>query len=64
MVTEEFTVDELYELIRTDVEHHTGIDEVLGLLAEYINDKRVIREVDKYIDMYYDMVGLGVKEDE
>lgn len=55
---DEFTVDELYNLIKIEDNYSCGIDEVLGLLAEYIGDKRIEKEVDKYIDAYYESIGL------
>ena len=46
--------EELLDLIKfsKDSTKACGIDEVLGLLAEYTEDKRIIKEVDKYIDQY------------
>lgn len=63
---DEFTVDELYRLIRItdDPYQNCGLDEVLALLAEYIGDKRIVKEVDKYIDFYYDDIGLGRRREE
>ena len=60
-MNDDFTVDELYNLIRVtdDPCQNCGLDEVLALLAEYINDKRITTEVNKYIDFYYDDIGLG-----
>ena len=55
---EDFTVDELYNFIRTDQEYPCGLDEVLMLMAEYIDDERIIKEVDKYVDAYYEDIGL------
>ena len=57
---EDFTVDDLYMLLKID-KYPCGIDEVLLLLAEYIGDKRIIEEVDKYVDMYYESIGMGEK---
>ena len=48
-MSEDFDVDELYNLIK--------IEE--GILAEYIGDKRIEREVNKYIDAYYESIGMG-----
>lgn len=62
-MSEDFTVDELYNLIKIEEGIPCcGIDEVLGLLAEYIGDKRVEKEVNKYIDAYYEDIGLGGRE--
>ena len=58
MKDKDFTVDELYNLIRTDQEDTCGLDEVLLLMAEYINDERIIREVNKYVDWYYEDLGI------
>ena len=55
---EDFTVDELYNFIRTDQEYSCGLDEVLMLMAEYIDDERIIKEVDKYVEAYYEDIGL------
>ena len=65
-MSEDFTVDELYDLIKVtdDPYQNCGLDEVLALLAEYIDDKRITTEVNKYIDFYYDDIGLGRREDE
>lgn len=58
-MNDDFTVDELYNLIKIEEGIPCcGIDEVLGLLAEYIGDKRIEREVNKYIDGFYEMIGL------
>lgn len=58
MKDKDFTVDELYNFIRTDQEYTCGLDEVLLLMAEYIDDKRIIEEVEKYVDSYYEDIGL------
>ena len=66
-MNEDFDIEELYNLIKIEEGIPCcGIDEVLGLLAEYIGDKRVEREVDKYIDAYYESIGMGawVKKEE
>ena len=65
-MSDDFTIDELYDLIKVtdDPYQNCGLDEVLALLAEYIDDKRITTEVDKYIDFYYDDIGLGRREDE
>ena len=50
-----FTVDELYSLIKiSTTEPNCSIDELLMLLAECIGDSRIIDEVSKYVDMYYE----------
>lgn len=50
-----FTVNELYNLIKiSPTEPNCGIDELLMLLAEFIGDDRVIDEVNKYVDEYYE----------
>ena len=62
---EDFTIDELYNLIKIEEGVPCcGIDEVLCLLAEYIGDKRVEREVNKYVDGFYEMVGVRGEKDE
>lgn len=61
-MNKDFTVDELYELIKHDVEYHCGYDEVMLLLAEFIDDKRIIDEVDKYVDDLYEDLGIRNKE--
>lgn len=64
-MSEEFTIDELYRLIKVtdDPYQNYGLDEVLALLAEYIGDERIKVEVDKYIDAYYEDIGLGKEEE-
>ena len=57
-MNDDFTVEELYNLIKIEDDYSCGIDEVLSLLAEYIGDKRIEKEVDKYIDVYYESIGL------
>lgn len=57
----DFTVDELYELIKHDVEYPCGYDEVMLLLAEFIDDKRITDEVDKYVDDLYEDLGIRSK---
>ena len=50
-MSEDFTVDELYECIRyREDEFNCGYDELLLLLAEYIDDERITREINKYVD--------------
>ena len=63
-MSKDFNVNELYELIKHDVKYPCGYDEVMLLLAEYIDDKRIIEEVDKYVDDLYDDLGIRSKEDE
>ena len=63
-MNDDFTIDELYNLIKITDQYSCGIDELLGLLAEYIGDKRIEREVNKYIDAYYESIGLRGEEDE
>lgn len=60
-MSSDFTIDELYRLIKItdDPYQNCGLDEVLALLAEYIGDERIKVEVDKYIDAYYEDIGLG-----
>ena len=49
-MSEDFTVDELYELIRfRENDFNCGYDELLLLLAEYIDDKRITEEIEKYV---------------
>lgn len=58
MKDKDFTVDALYDFIRTDQEYICGLDEVLLLMAEYIDDERVIKEVEQYVDWYYEDIGV------
>lgn len=64
-MSSDFTIDELYRLIKItgDPYQNCGLDEVLALLAEYIGDERIKVEVDKYIDAYYEDIGLGKGEE-
>ena len=64
MKDKDFTVDELYNFIRTDQEYKCGLDEVLLLMAEYIDDERIIKEVEQYVDWYYEDLGIRGGEDE
>lgn len=49
----DFTIDELYELIRfRERDFNCGYDELLLLLAEYIDDKRITEEIEKYVDEF------------
>ena len=58
-MNKDFTVDELYKLIEHDTDYPCGYDEVMLLLAEYIGDKKIIEEVEKYVDDFYEDIGLG-----
>ena len=50
-MSKDFTVDELYECIRyREDEFNCGYDELLLLLAEYIDDERITKEINKYVD--------------
>ena len=50
-MSEDFTVDELYECIRyREDEFNCGYDELLLLLAEYIDNERITKEINKYVD--------------
>ena len=52
-MSKDFTVDELYELIKYEEDgFHCGYDELLLLLAEYIDDKRITKEIEKYVDEF------------
>ena len=59
-MSKDFTAEELYELIKVtdDPYQNCGLDEVLLLLAEYIDDKRITEEINKYVDFYYEDIGL------
>ena len=49
-MSEDFALDELYELIRfRENDFNCGYDELLLLLAEYIDDKRITEEIEKYV---------------
>lgn len=65
-MSQDFDIDELYRLIKVsdDPYQNCGLDEVLLLLAEYIGDKRIEEEVGKYVDFYYEDIGLRLKEGE
>ena len=58
-MSNDLTVNELYELIKHDVEYPCGLDEVLLLLAEFIDNEKVTEEVNKYVDDLYKDLGLG-----
>ena len=52
-MSEEFTSEELYNLIKFNESRFAcGYDELLMLLAEYIDDDRVTKEIEKYVEMY------------
>ena len=52
-MSKDFTVDELYECIRyREDEFNCGYDELLLLLADYIDDKRITEEIEKYVDEF------------
>lgn len=53
-MSKDFTVDELYDCIKDEC----GLDEMLLLLAEYIDDKRVTGEIEKVVDALYEEWGL------
>ena len=52
-MSKDFTIDELYECIRyREDEFNCGYDELLLLLAEYIDNKRITEEIEKYVDEF------------
>ena len=52
-MSKDFTIDELYELIRYEEDGlNCGYDELLLLLAEYIDDKRITEEIEKYVNEF------------
>ena len=52
-MSKDFTIDELYECIRyREDDFNCGYDELLLLLAEYIDDKRITEEIEKYVDEF------------
>lgn len=52
-MSKDFTIDELYECIRfREKDFNCGYDELLLLLAEYIDDKRITEEIEKYVDEF------------
>ena len=53
-MSKDFTIDELYNCIKEDC----GLDELLLLLAEYINDERITKEVEKVVDALYEEWGF------
>ena len=49
-MSKDFTVDELYECIRyREKEFNCGYDELLLLLAEYIDDERITKEINRHV---------------
>ena len=49
-MSKDFTIDELYELIRYEEDGlNCGYDELLLLLAEYIDDERITEEINRYV---------------
>ena len=49
-MSKDFTIDELYELIRfRENDFYCGYDELLLILAEYIDDKRITEEINRYV---------------
>ena len=52
-MSKDFTVDELYECIRyREDEFNCGYDELLMLLAEYIDDERITEEINRHVDEF------------
>lgn len=52
-MSKDFTVDELYECIRyREDEFNCGYDELLLLLAEYIDDERITKEINRHVDEF------------
>lgn len=60
-MSKDFTVDELYKCIKVsdDPYQNCGLDELLLLLAEYIDDERITEEINKYVDGLYEEWGLN-----
>lgn len=60
-MSDDFSIEELYDLIKItdDPYQNCGLDEVMMLLAEYIGDSRIEEEVSKYVDIYYNEIGMG-----
>ena len=49
-MSKDFTIDELYECIRyREDEFNCGYDELLLILAEYIDDERITKEINRYV---------------
>ena len=59
-MSKDFTVDELYECIKVsdDSYQNCGLDELLLLLAEFIDDERITEEINKYVDGLYEEWGF------
>ena len=52
-MSKDFTVDELYECIKyREDEFNCGYDELLLLLAEYIDDERITKEINRHVDEF------------
>ena len=52
-MSKDFTVDELYECIRyREDEFNCGYDELLLLLAEYIDDERITKEINRHVEEF------------
>ena len=52
-MSKDFTVDELYECIRyREDEFNCGYDELLLLLAEYIDDERITKEISRHVEEF------------
>ena len=52
-MSRDFTIDELYECIRyRKDEFNCGYDELLMILAEYIDDERITEEINRYVDEF------------
>ena len=49
-MSRDFTIDKLYECIRyREDEFNCGYDELLLILAEYIDDERITEEINRYV---------------
>ena len=49
-MNKDFTIDELYECIRyREDDFNCGYDELLLLLAEYIDDERITKEINRHV---------------
>ena len=52
-MNKDFTIDELYECIRyREDEFNCGYDELLLILAEYIDDERITKEINRHVDEF------------
>ena len=52
-MSKDFTIDGLYECIRyREDEFNCGYDELLLLLAEYIDDERITKEINRHVDEF------------